>query len=121
MGNSLSKVSIAGVGYSDTGRRLALSDDELVSQAVLAALADAGMKPTDVDGVSTNGGNAMSIGHLVGMMPLDYYFTSSGMAPAFVEPATMAVSAVASGLAHTCVAMIISPGSASCVCAPAMP
>jgi acetyl-CoA acetyltransferase len=105
MGNSLSKVAIAGVGYSQTGRRLPLTDDQLVSQAVLAALADAGMKPTDLDGVSTNGGNAMSIGHLVGAMPLNYYFTSSGMAPAFVEPATMAVSAVASGLAHTCVAV----------------
>ncbi|MGD9797028.1 MAG: thiolase family protein, partial [Acidimicrobiia bacterium] len=105
MGNSLNKVAIAGVGYSQTGRRLDLSDDEIVSQAVLAALADAGMKPTDVTGVSTNGGNAMSIGHLLGMMPLDFYFTSSGMAPAFVEPATMAISAVASGLAHTCIAI----------------
>ncbi len=98
-------VAIAGVGYSQVGRRLPLSDDELVRQAITAAMADAGMTPDDIDGISTNGGNAMSMGHLLGMMPLDYYFTSSGLAPAFVEPAVMAISAVASGLAHTVVAV----------------
>jgi acetyl-CoA acetyltransferase len=99
------KVAIAGVGYSEVGRRLPLSDDELVRQAITAAMADAGMAPSDIDGVSTNGGNAMAMGQLLGMMPQNFYFTSSGMAPAFVEPAVMAVSAVASGLAHTVVAV----------------
>jgi len=98
-------VAIAGVGYSQVGRRLPLSDDELVRQAITAAMADAGMTPSDIDGIATNGGNAMAMGHLLGIMPLNYYFTSSGLAPAFVEPAVMAISAVASGLAHTCVAV----------------
>jgi len=104
MPNSLERVAISGVGFSDVGRRLPLTDDELVRQAVTAALADAGMTPDDVDGISTMGGNAMAIGQLLGIMPLGFFHTSGG-GPAFVEPAVMAISAVASGLAHTCVAV----------------
>jgi acetyl-CoA acetyltransferase len=102
--NTLSKVAIAGVGYSKVGRRLPIPDDELVRQAVTAAMEDAGMTPPDIDGISTMGGNAMSIGWLLGITPLDYFHTSAG-GPAFVEPATEAISAVASGLCHTCVAI----------------
>jgi acetyl-CoA acetyltransferase len=105
MSNSLNEIAIVGVGFSETGRGLVYSDDELVRQAVTAALADAGMEPSDVDGVGTMGGNAMAIGHLLGMTPLNYFFTSSMLAPAFVEPAVMSMSAVASGLCHTCVAV----------------
>jgi acetyl-CoA acetyltransferase len=101
---TLGQVAVAGVGYSQVGRKLAISDDALVHQAVTAAMADAGMTPYDLDGVSTMGGNAMSIGQLLGIMPLDYFFTSPG-GPAFVEPAIAAISAVASGLCHTCVAV----------------
>jgi acetyl-CoA acetyltransferase len=102
--NSLHQVAVAGVGYSETGRRLPYSDDELIRQAVTAAMDDAGMTPADIDGVGTMGGNAMAIGHLLGITPVNYFFTSSMMAPAFVEPAIMCISAVASGLSHTCVA-----------------
>jgi acetyl-CoA acetyltransferase len=105
MPNSLHKVAIVGVGYSEVGRRLPRSDDQLVHQAVTAAMADAGMTPADIDGIGTMGGNAMHMGHLLGIMPLNYFFTSSLMAPAFVEPAVMCISAVASGLSHTCVAV----------------
>jgi acetyl-CoA acetyltransferase len=105
MPNTLNRVAIAGVGYSQVGRRLPLSDDELVRQAVTAAMADAGMTVADIDGIGTMGGNAMHMGHLLGIMPLNYFFTSCLMAPAFVEPAVMCISAVASGLTHTCVAV----------------
>lgn len=105
MPNSLHRVAVAGVGYSQVGRRLPLSDDELIRQAITAAMADAGMTPKDIDGIGTMGGNAQHMGHLLGIMPLNYFFTSSLMAPAFVEPAVMCISAVASGLTHTCVAV----------------
>ena len=39
MSMNLSKVAIVGVGYSQTGRKLALTDDELVHQAVTTAMA----------------------------------------------------------------------------------
>jgi acetyl-CoA acetyltransferase len=104
MPNSLNRVAIAGVGYSQTGRRLNLTNDEMVRQSVTAAMADAGMTPADIDGVATMGGEAMSMGHLLGLDPLSYFFTSNG-GPAFIEPAMNAYTAVASGVAHTVVAV----------------
>jgi acetyl-CoA acetyltransferase len=104
MPNTLNRVAIVGVGYSQTGRRLDLTDDEMVRQSVTAAMADAGMGPADIDGVSTMGGRAMEIGHLLGLDPLSHFFSSDG-GPAFVEPAMNAYMAVASGMAHTVVAI----------------
>ncbi len=104
MTNSLNKVAIAGVGYSKVGRHLPIADDELVRQAVTAAMDDAGMTRSDIDGIGTMGGNAMSIGWLLGITPLNFFFSSGG-GPAFVEPAIHSISAVASGLSHTCVAI----------------
>jgi acetyl-CoA acetyltransferase len=103
--NPQPRVAIAGVGFSEVGRRLPYSDDELVRQAITAAMDDGGMTPADIDGVATMGGNAMAIGQLLGIMPLDYFYSSTLLGPAFVEPAIMAISAVVSGLAHTCVAV----------------
>ena len=102
MGNARNEVAIAGVGYSTIGRHLPIPDDELVRQAVVAAMEDAGARPSDIDGISTMGGNAMSIGWLLGIMPLNYFHTS-GPGPAFVEPAIAAIAAVASGMSQTCV------------------
>ena len=105
MVNPLNRVAVGGVGFSDVGRGLAHSDDRLVHQAITAAMADAGISPADIDGISTMGGNAMQMGGLLGILPLNYFYTSTLLGPAFVEPAVMAISAVASGLAHTCVAV----------------
>ena len=104
MGNAQNKVAIAGVGYSTVGRHLPLHDDVLVHQAVTAAMADAGMKPSDIDGISTYGGDAQTIGSLLGIMPLSYFHTAEG-GPAFVEAALEAISAIASGMSHTCIAI----------------
>jgi acetyl-CoA acetyltransferase len=101
--NSLNRVAIAGVGYSETGRKLPYTDDQLVLQALTAAMGDAGMTPSDIDGVATMGGEAMRFGEVFGLNPLSYYFTSN-MGPAFAEPAIQAISAIASGLCHTCIA-----------------
>ncbi len=105
MVNPLNRVAVGGVGFSDVGRNLAHSDDRLVHQAITAAMADAGITPADIDGISTMGGNAMQMGGLLGILPLNYFYTSTLLGPAFVEPAVMAISSVASGLAHTCVAV----------------
>jgi acetyl-CoA acetyltransferase len=101
---SPNQAAIVGVGYSQTGRRLDLTDNEMIRQAVTAALDDAGMGPGDIDGVSTMGGNALQIGHLLGLDPLSWYYTSPG-GPAFVEPAVHAISCVNAGMANTCVAV----------------
>jgi acetyl-CoA acetyltransferase len=99
------RVAIAGVGYSETGRNLPYSDDQLVTQAVRAALNDAGLKPADIDGISTTGGVSMSIGALLGILPLNWFFTSSLYGPSFAETAVMAMDAIAAGSCHTALAI----------------
>jgi acetyl-CoA acetyltransferase len=59
------------------------------------------MTTADVDGIGTSGGIAISIGQLLGIMPLNWFFTSTQIGPAFSEAAVMAMSAVASGMCHT--------------------
>ena len=44
---------ISGIGQSVVGRRLGLSEMELTCQSVLAAIEDAGLRPEDIDGLST--------------------------------------------------------------------
>jgi acetyl-CoA acetyltransferase len=105
MTNRGKRVAVVGVGYSEVGRRLEASDDELVRQAVTAAMADAGMMPSDIDGLGTMGGNAMHMAFLLGISPLGWFHTSAERGPAFVEPAVFAISAVASGLCNTAVAV----------------
>jgi acetyl-CoA acetyltransferase len=105
MPNPVGRVAAVGVGFSEVGRRLPHSDDELVRQAITAAMDDAGMKPSDIDGIATMGGNAMAMGQLLGIMPLNYFYSSTLLGPAFVESAIMGIAGVASGLTHTCVAV----------------
>jgi hypothetical protein len=91
--NPLNRVAVVGVGFSEVGRNLAWSDNQLVHQAITAAMADAGMTPADIDGIATMGGNAMAMGQLMGILPLNYFYSSTLLGPAFVEPAIMAISA----------------------------
>lgn len=105
MGPMSNRVAVAGVGYSHTGRRLDYSDDELVRQAVVAALDDAGMTTADIDGLGCVGGVALSIGQLLGVMPLSWFFTSSQIGPAYSEGAVMTMNAIAAGACHTAIAI----------------
>ncbi len=44
---------VSGIGRSDIGRRLNRDPLELTAQACMAAMADAGLRPEDIDGLST--------------------------------------------------------------------
>ena len=55
------------------------------------------MTPADIDGISTMGGNAMAMGQLWASCRSTTSTRSTLLGPAFVEPALMAISAVASG------------------------
>jgi acetyl-CoA acetyltransferase len=46
------QVAIAGIGYSEIGRRTGRTEGSLGLEAVLAAIADAGLSPQDVEGVT---------------------------------------------------------------------
>jgi acetyl-CoA acetyltransferase len=106
------RVAAVGVGYSTTGRRTGLTSWQLGIQAAKAALADAGMTPKDVDGVSILWGvagpapagldqvNAMDFGYALGMSPLNFYGNPSE-SPAYAGAAIQAISAIRSGMAET--------------------
>ena len=53
---------ISGVGQSDVGRRLGRSGLDLTIDAALAAIADAGLTPADIDGIATYPGAAGGAG-----------------------------------------------------------
>jgi acetyl-CoA acetyltransferase len=104
------EVAAVGVGYSTTGRRTGLSSFELARQATNAALADAGMTTTDLDGVTLLWGVAgpapvgldvvepMSFAQTMGIGPLNWYGTAG---PAYIGPALEAIAAIRAGFAHT--------------------
>jgi acetyl-CoA acetyltransferase len=95
------RVAVAGVGYSKVGRRLGLSELELARQAFVAAIDDAGLQPSDIDGITVmGGGHSMDLAYTLGMMPVNW-FSDCLAGPAFVQPACQAIAAVASGYAHT--------------------
>lgn len=54
------KVAITGLGISRVGRRLMLDPMVLAVEAAEAAIADAGLTPADIDGLSTYPGGGMS-------------------------------------------------------------
>ena len=49
--------AVSGIGQSDIGRRLGRDPFELTLDACYAAVADAGLKPSDINGLSTYPGN----------------------------------------------------------------
>jgi acetyl-CoA acetyltransferase len=109
------RVAIVGVGYSRVGRYSGLSERHHAAQAAVAALDDAGLQATDIDGATTLGGDAIDFAHMLGMGPLRWHL-NVGVAPAFVTPAINAAAAVASGACDTCMAfriMMQQPSSAA--------
>jgi len=106
----VNEVAAVGVGYSTTGRNTGLSSFELGRQATMAALADSGITPSDIDGVSLLWGpggppqpsfdmvEPMGFAEAMGIGPLNWY----GMpGPAYIGPALDAISAIRAGFAHT--------------------
>jgi len=103
-------VAAVGVGYSTTGRNTGLTSFELGRQATLAALADAGMSTTDIDGLTLLWGvmgpspagldvvEPMGFAQALGIGPLNWYGTAG---PAYVGPALEAIAAIRSGMART--------------------
>jgi len=80
------KVAISGIGISQVGRRLQRDPWELTSEAALNAIADAGLRADDIDGVSTYpGGNYATPGlsgaglwDIRNMLGLDLRWLSGG-------------------------------------------
>ncbi len=60
---------ISGIGQSDVGRRLERSDMDLTLDACLAAIADAGLRAADIDGMVSWPGDVMYTGGLTAGSP----------------------------------------------------
>jgi acetyl-CoA acetyltransferase len=109
------RVAAVGVGYSTTGRRTGLTSRQLAVQAGKAAMADAGMKPSDIDGSTMLWAvagdpppgldvvDSMDIAFMLGIGPLNWW--NSGAGPAYIGPAVQAVAAIKAGFAHTVLSM----------------
>jgi acetyl-CoA acetyltransferase len=109
------RVAIVGVGYSQVGRHSGLTERHHAAQAAVAAIKDAGLQASDVDGAATWGGDAIDFAWMLGMGPLRWHL-NVGVSPAFISPAVHAATAVAAGHCDTCIAfriMMQQPSSAA--------
>jgi acetyl-CoA acetyltransferase len=101
--------AITGIGQSDVGRRLGRDPLELTLDACYAAIADAGLKPSDIDGLSTYpGGMAIPKGftgasayEVIDAMRLEVNWYGSGVETSGQLGSVMnACMAVAAGMAN---------------------
>ncbi len=99
---------LSGIGQSQIGRRLFRTDLDLTCEAALAAIADAGLTPADVDGLACYPG-PMGVGapgfagpgtpEVQDALDLQLgWHGSGGEGPAQVAPVMLAALAVAAGL-----------------------
>ena len=100
------RVAIVGVGYSTIGRATGLSLQALTAQASVAAMKDAGIRPSDIDGVATHSfshqyTSATDTADLLGIPDVAWYSGSIDGA-AYSVAALHGIAAVASGSCHTC-------------------
>jgi len=107
--NGARRVAIVGIGYSTVGRNTGLSLEQLTAESVAAAIADAGVKPTDIDGVASHcfPHQFVSSYETAAMMGLSELTWMSGSAegPAFLTAGVHAAAAVASGTCEMAVAI----------------
>lgn len=96
------RCAIAGIGSTDFSSNSGRSDLSLATEACLAAVADAGLRPEDVDGIVRCDSDLVwpnDLVHALGIRSLDY-FGQAG--PGGVAPCAMvgqAVAAILSGMA----------------------
>jgi acetyl-CoA acetyltransferase len=100
------RVAIVGVGYSTIGRSTGLSLEALTAQASVAAMSDAGLESSDIDGVVVHSFphqyvSATQTADLLGIPDVGFYSGSIDGA-AYSVAAVQGIAAVASGSCHTC-------------------
>ena len=87
---------ISGIGISRIGRRTGIPGLDLTTEAASAAIADAGLPPSDIDGVATLGDTPRQ--HVIDALGLDAENRSSGFDTAgLFSPLMSAILAVAEG------------------------
>jgi acetyl-CoA acetyltransferase len=119
------RVAIAGVGLSPTGRRLGMANLKMTALSARAAMEDAGLTNTDIDGVGiytfqespTHRNQFTSSVDTAGMLglPEPRWFMTTTEGPAYLGAAIPAINAVASGQCDVCLTVrtLTHPGSSS--------
>src|SRR5438067_1512212 len=95
--------SIAIVGAAETTRLGVIPDMsqiQLHADAALNAMADAGLKPADIDGIATAGETPVTVAHYLGLTPKWVDGTAVGGC-SFMIHLRHAAAAIASGLCET--------------------
>ena len=126
------RVVISGIGQSDVGRRLGRSPLALTLDAVTAAVADAGLRPGDIDGIATYPGGGTSLGPGFAGPPLVDVYDALGLevdhlfgnfeGPAQLGPVLHGCLAIAGGIVrHVVVYRTVTEGSAARASTPTGP
>ncbi|MGE0879945.1 MAG: thiolase family protein [Acidimicrobiia bacterium] len=97
---------MVGVGYSQVGRRLGLSLEELSVQSSIAAMNDCGLKPADIDGVAVHSfmhqhTSSTGLADALGIPDLQWH-SGTVDGSAYAVAALHGIAAVASGSCETC-------------------
>ena len=99
----MKRKAVAIVGAAETTRLGVIPDASqlfLHADAALNALADAGLKPSDIDGVATAGETPVSVAHYLGIVPSWVDGTAVGGC-SFMLHVRHAAAAIETGLCHT--------------------
>lgn len=121
-GKAESAAYVRGIGQSDVGRRLGRGELDLTIDACLEAIADAGLRPSDIDGLASYPGAMATPPGFSGpgtpevqdALRLELGWHGAGIeGPAQLSAVSNAVLAVAAGLArHVLVYRTVTEGSA---------
>jgi len=99
------KAAIVGIGYSTIHRELGVATKPLNATACLEALADAGLRPNDIDAIfeypATGTEMATEVQRMLGIDNLKVYADIFGSGPSGLAGALAAVMAIESGACET--------------------
>jgi len=110
---SIAPKSVAIVGAAETTKLGVIPDMsqiQLHADAALNAMADAGLKPSDIDGIATAGETPVTLAHYLGITPNWVDGTAVGGC-SFMIHVRHATAAIASGLCKT---VLITHGESGC-------
>ncbi|MBW3662282.1 MAG: hypothetical protein KY469_04205 [Actinobacteria bacterium] len=104
------RVALVGSAWTEISRDAGRGEGDLALDACLAAIRDAGLEPSDVDGIATYpGGMVASVSSTyvlqgLGMQNVRWYVDANGNGPAAMTAVIEAALAVAAGACETAVA-----------------
>ena len=100
------KAAIAGIGATEFSKRSGRSEMQLAAEATMAALADAGLEPSDIDGMSTytmDNNSEIELARTVGAGDLTFFSRTNFGGHGACAPLFQAALAINSGVANVVV------------------